>query len=322
MKAFSTLTLLVSFAVAGCAGPQTTPETSVANPASRVAALGSASHAQPIKLDKASFKKALYVAEDDISAVKIFSNGNYRELGVITNGISFPNGLDMDQRSNLYVSNAGNGTVTEYAPGGTSPSFTYSAGMTVPQDVVVDRHGNVYEADNSGYVNQYFQGFNEVTQSCPAPAQYTYPTAVTVDASGDVFVSYYRFDGIGSGLYEYVGGLKYCQSTYLSAMGSDNTHGLTIDSSNNLVASANSKNGGIDIIAPPYSSVTRTIGSAGYLYGLSLNRKNKLVFAASYVYGGTILVYNYQTGQLVKTLGSPYGIVNAYSVVDAPNAIR
>jgi hypothetical protein len=82
------------------------------------------------KPDKASFKKALYAADANADVIKILSNTRYRQLGVITNGISHPIGESMDQRGNLYVANLGGANdVTEYAPGGTSPLFTYSAGL-------------------------------------------------------------------------------------------------------------------------------------------------------------------------------------------------
>jgi len=321
MKLFRTLTLLITFTVAGCAGTQMNPSPSVANgPASQFAS-GPASPAQRIKHDKASFKRALYVVEDDSNAIKIFSNGNYRELGVITDGISSPLTETMDQRANLYVGNTGTDDVTEYPPGDTSPSFTYNASMTYPEAVAVDHHGNLYEADGNGYVNQYFQGLNTLTQSCPKPSGTLFPTALAVDASGDVFVSYYSIYSSG-GLYEFKGGLKYCKQTYLSAMGSENTSGLALDVNENLIAGAEGTEGvGIYVIAPPYSSITRTIGSYGGFFGLSLNKKNKLVFAAQYVGGSKVSIFNYQTGALVKVLDATYGITDPLDVVDAPNAV-
>lgn len=321
MKLFRTLTLLISFTVAGCAGTQMNPSPSVANGSASQFAAGSARPAQRIKHDKASFKRALYVLEDDSDAIKIFSNGNYRELGVITNGISGPLVETMDQRANLYVGNTGTADVTEYAPGGTSPSFTYNASMTYPEAVAVDRHGNLYEADGNGYVNQYFQGLNEVTQSCPKPSGTLFPTALAVDASGDVFVSYYSIYTSG-GLYEFKGGLHSCTLTYLSAMGTKNTSGLALDANNNLIAAVSATDGpGIDVIAPPYTAITRTIGSYGGFTGLSLNKKNKLVFAAQFVGGSKVSIFNYQTGALVKALDQTYGIVDPLDVVDAPNAV-
>jgi hypothetical protein len=269
---------------------------------------------QAAKPDKASYLKALYVGDGLTHSIKILSDTYYHELGVITNGISFPLAESMDQRGNLYVANdvgTGTGDVTEYAPGGTSPSFTYSANMSVPYAVTVDRHGNLYEGDGSN-INEYFQAFNAVTASCPAPGEDV--LGLAVDTSGDVFA-------IGdAALYEYVGGLSNCSPSLLMSMqGATIQAGLVLDSNNDLIAGAGSYVGAY-VIAPPYSSVTRTIGSQTGNSGVSLTRKNNMLFMAN-PFTKNVMVYNYQTGKLLKVLGDPYGISNADSVVDGPNAV-
>lgn len=315
---------LVGLAAAGCAGTNVTPETFAANPASQAVAGGSGSleaigrdaSALRIKHDKASYKKALYVADYNSNTITILTNNRYSKLGTITNGISDPVAESMDRQGNLYVANS-SGNVTEYAPGATSPSFTYSAGMEFPFAVTVDRHGNVYEADYNGYVSEYNQGSNQATASCQSP-NYPYSAAngVAVDPSGDVFVAESNDPG---GIWEYPGGLAGCHATFLFYVYGDNINDLALDSNNNLLATTSSQNG-VLVIAPPYSSVTRTIG-AGYvsLVSLSLSKKNKLLFVAQGT--GGVLIFKYGTGKLVKTLGSGYGITNASAVIDGPNAV-
>lgn len=145
-----TLAAFIGVALAGCAGTNVTPWHSAPNPASQAVASGLGSTASDnsklvgaahrgapglaVKPDKASYKKALYVYDATANAIKIFTNTYYREIGVITNGLSYPVGLSMDQLGNLYVANSvgpgsSTGDVTEYASGATSPSFTYNAGM-------------------------------------------------------------------------------------------------------------------------------------------------------------------------------------------------
>ena len=230
---------------------------------------------QLAKPDKASYLKALYIGDGFTHSIKILSNTYYHELGVITNGISFPLAESMDQRGNLYVANdlgSGTGDVTEYALGDTSPSFTYSANMGSPYAVTVDRHGNVYEGDYLN-INEYFQGFNTVTASCPVPGEDV--LGLAVDTSGDVFA-------IGdAALYEYVGGLGNCSPSLLMSMqGMPIQSGLVLDSNNDLIAGAGLYVGAY-VIAPPYSSVTRTIGSQTGTNGVSLKRTNKLLFMAN-----------------------------------------
>ena len=326
MKPFRALSICIILTIAGCAGANVTPGSSVANPASQsvTSGLGSAAlvHRAPavrVRPDKASYRRALYVGECLTASIKILSNTSYHELGVITNGISCPLAESMDQQGNLYVANSAGtfeGNVVEYAPGSTSPSFTYSANMGQPYAVTVDRHGNVYEAGDESAssltINEYFQKFNTPVKSCPVPGNQI-PFGLAVDTSGDVFV-------IGDhALYEFSGGLGNCNPTLLMSLEGVAPQGMVLDSNNNLLV-GDGFYGGAYVIAPPYSAVTGIIGEGqGQTTNLSLNKKNKLLFIAS---GFTeVLVYNYQTGALVKTLDSTYGISNSVSVVDAPNAV-
>ncbi len=336
MKPFRALSICIILTIAGCAGANVTPGSSVANPASQSATsgLGSAAlvpgnvgpapinHRAPavrVKPDKASYQRALYVGDCATASIKILSNTYYHELGVITNGITCPFAESIDQQGNLYVANNEGlfeGDVLEYAPGGTSPSFTYSANMGQPYAVTVDRHGNVYEAGDESAssltINEYFQKFNTPIKSCPVPGNQI-PFGLAVDTSGDVFVSG------DHALYEFSGGLGNCNPTLLMSLEYMAPQGMVLDSNNDLLL-GDGFYGGAYVIAPPYSAVTSIIGAApGQATSLSLNKKNKLLFIAS---GFTdVLVYNYQTGALVKTLDSTYGISNSQSVVDAPNAV-
>jgi hypothetical protein len=89
----------------------------------------------------------------------------------------------------------------------------------VYDSLTVDRHGNVYEADEDGYVNQYSQRNNTTVQKACPPRRSAVPTALTVDNNGNVFLSYYSDSGAG-GLFEYVGGLGTCHGpVHLNAMG-------------------------------------------------------------------------------------------------------
>ena len=99
---------------------------------------------------------------------------------------------------------------------------------------------------------------------------------------------------------------------------------MAMDSNSNLIAcNQYSPNyGSVDVLDPPYSSVSRTIGPVfGDPSSVSINKKNKLVYVGDILYD-TITVINYQTGQSVKVLnGATYGISLIIGVVDAPNAV-
>lgn len=262
--------------------------------------------------------KDLYVGDLEGQAVKILKNKTYREMGAITSGIVNPNGMVLDRRGNLYVANAG-GTpsITEYAPNATSPSFTYSVGMVSSISVSVDAHGNVYEADGTGYARQYFQGVNSPVAGC-TPSGATGVTGVAVDAANDVFVGV--ITGGVNFIAEYPGGFGDCSHEKVLTAPVVFPYGMSIDKNDDLVV-ADSGNAQVDVIDPPYSSVTRTIG-AGFLEPttVTLSRDNKLAFATDFQVHD-VFVINYQTGAMITTLGSVYGLTFPTAAVDGPNAV-
>jgi hypothetical protein len=144
MKTFRTLAILVCYVIAGCAATHVNP-----NPAAVTDNFGPLQPMGRVVLtrrpkDEQAFKNALYLARGVFNEIEIYSNEDYRVLGRIKDGIDDPVAESMDQEDNLYVANLHGGDITEYAPGGTSPSFTYNAAMSRPVAVTVDRHGNVY----------------------------------------------------------------------------------------------------------------------------------------------------------------------------------
>lgn len=315
-RPFHMLAAAASLAVAGCAGTNVAAGPSVANPGSQFVA-------SKVKPDKASYKRALYVLNAAANVVQILANTSYRQLGAITDGISNPKGETIDGPGNLYVTNqpaSSAADIAEYAPGATSPSFTYYA--TSPEGVAVDRHGNIFVADTDAYassggvVNQYAQGVKRAIAYCVV-GRYAY--GVAVDANGDVFVSAELGD-YGPGIVEFSGGLSGCKSATLITFEYlyPTQPSLALDANDNLIFPQGPS---VDVIDPPYSAVTRTIGSGlSSVSGVSLNKKNKSLFVSDSG-TNTVTVIDYQTGANVKQLGVGYGISAANGVVDAPNAV-
>jgi hypothetical protein len=259
----------------------------------------------------------LYVADEDGPAVKILKNKTYREIGAITSGIQNPNGMVLDRRGNLYVANDSVPSITEYAPNATSPSFTYSLGMQSAISVSVDAHGNVYEADGTGYTRQYSQGSNAPVAGC-TPTGATAVSGVAVDTANDVFVSF-EAGGVGA-IAEYPGGFGDCSHEIVLSAPVVYPYGIAVDKNKNLVV-ADAGNAQVDVIDPPYSSVTRKIGS-GFLEPttVTLSRDNKLAFATDFQVHD-VFVINYPTGTMITTLGSVYGLAFPTAAVDGPNAV-
>jgi hypothetical protein len=258
--------------------------------------------------------KDLYVTDRDLGDVVIFANKTYREVGTITNGTFNGDGDYIDKRGNLYVADT-SGDIEEYAAGATSPTFTYTAGMSDPINVSVDRKGRVYEADYEGkVVNEYAQESNSVVESC-APGGGA--EGIAVDTSGDVFVAY---NGSSGGkIAEYKGGLSGCSESVLTPSFKF-VGGMVMDGKGDLVV-CDQQSGVVDVIDPPYSSISGTLGSGfGTPLHVTLNKQNTLAFVTD-IYDLDVDVLDYPSGKPVATLSGANGLEDPWGAVDAPNAV-
>ncbi len=277
--------------------------------------------ASPDKKKKYKGLKALFVTDFGTGEVEILKNGTYASDGTISDGLDGPDGDWIDSKGNFYVANYAGPNIQEYKPKGSSPSFTYSASITDAVGVSTDSEGNVYEADyndgGEGYVNEYKQGSNTVAATCSPGGSVE---GVAIDKSGDVFVDFNNPNTGHANIVEYKGGLSGCNGTTLGVtLGF--AGGLVLDSKNDIVV-CDQTGPSVDVIAPPYSSVTRTLGS-GYSdpFHVTLSAKNKLAFVA--VNGAAVVdVIDYSTGSITQTLNSANGLSDPASAVDGPNDIQ
>src|SRR5262249_20759545 len=128
-------------------------------------------------------------------------------------GMADPLGAWVDPPHYMFVANAGNGTVTRYKHNNPAVNFTYSAGLSHPQDVVTYHH-HIFVTDNgccnTGSIKEYKLNQNAIQAQCTTPF-YLGPYGIAVDAHGDVFVSW--SDYVSGHVSEYVGGLGGCNPT-------------------------------------------------------------------------------------------------------------
>jgi hypothetical protein len=268
----------------------------------------------------AALPKDLFVDDFGTGAVEVLKNGTYANLGNITSGINGPDGNTVDKAGDLYVANYNGITIQEYAPGSSSPTFTYSSGMLDPVAAAVDSHGNVYEGDynfgGSGFVNEYKQGTNTVMNTCsPGGAV----EGVAIDAHNDVFADFNNPNTGKGAIVEYKHGLKGCKATTLGPSLSF-AGGMVLDKNNNLVV-CDQLGPTVDVIDPPYSSITGTLGTGyGDPFHVSINKKNKLAFVADLA-NANVQVLKYPSGTTVKTLNSANGLSDPAAAVDGVNAV-
>jgi hypothetical protein len=248
--------------------------------------------------------KQLAVSDLGTDGVEILNKGG-TETGTISNGLSGPDGDWYDTKSNLYVADYKSVDVQEYAPKATKPTFTYSAKLIDPVGVTTDKKGDVFVADlddggSSGTITEYAPMSNTGAHQCLVGGA---AEGVAVDKKGDVFASYNG--ATGGALVEFKGGLKGCTGTTLGAS-LNYAGGLVLDKKSDLVVCDQSPPA-IDIIKPPYSSVSSTITGFTDPFHVALNAKNTLVFVAD-PSAANVVVDKYPTGSSYTTLGSSNGL--------------
>jgi hypothetical protein len=261
----------------------------------------------------------LFVSDAEKNAVDLLANKHWTYVTDITDGIGGPDG-NWIAGGEFYVANYEDVSITEYNSA-TSVKYTYSSGMIDPIDVTADKHGNVYEADYNypgdlaGFVNEYAQQSNNVTNTCGTEGGVE---GVAVDKHGNVFADYNETSGSGA-IVEFKGGLAKCAGTVLP-ISLEFAGGMALDEHGNLlVCDQNAKT--VDIIKPPYNSVSGTLGS-GFSdpFHVTINKKNTQAYVADYA-TGEVYVLSYPSGKTISTLGTANGISFAWAAVDGNNYV-
>lgn len=268
-----------------------------------------------------SSKMDLYVDDTGTNAVDILNYPSWSYCCDITASVDGPDGNWVDKKGNLYVANYAGPYITEYSKTHALIE-TYSAGVADSVNVSTDKHGNVYEADynytvtNGGYVNEYAQGSNSVIATCSPGGNVE---GVAIDKQGDVFVDYENLTSFVGYITEYAHGLTGCNGTVLGVT-LGYAGGMVLDKNGNIVV-CDQTNSAVDIIDPPYNSVTATLGS-GYTDPLhvTINKKGNEAYVAD-AGTGYVYVMPYPAGTPITTLNSSNGITFAYGAVDGKNYV-
>jgi DNA-binding beta-propeller fold protein YncE len=180
--------------------------------------------------------------------------------------------------------------------------------------VTTDRFGNVYEGDWNGFVNEYQPHVNSVGLTCSIGAHLNLG-GVAVDARGDVFVTNTTYPGQ---IIEFKHGLfnSRCVGTVLPvALAAP--YGIAIDSKGNLIVG--DAIGAVDVIAPPYTSITGTLGS-GWSQPLcvTIDKANTRAYVSDFG-AHTVRILSYPGGTTIKTLGSISGLNSPYCAILSKN---
>ncbi len=95
-------------------------------------------------------KKTLFLTDNCLSQIEEYPKGSTTLRTTITNGISFPLGVAIDQNQTLYV-RVHPGTIQEYAAGSMKPTKTITGDLSEAFGLSLDSSGNLYIADPGLY---------------------------------------------------------------------------------------------------------------------------------------------------------------------------
>ncbi len=300
-SSFVVLLAIAAPLLSACSGASSTP------PLSSSSLQSSPDFARAPRAKK-NCKSRLYVSSYKLDYVAIYctKGTNQAPIGKITDGIDGPEGAAVDAKGNLYVTNTSNNTVTEYAPGGTKPSFTYSADLNYPAGVAVDGQQNVYVTNlTPGSLVVFAQGSNTPSEDLTG---LMYPIDVALDASGDAYVTVYTA-GYGNGnVIRYKAG-----STKAKNLGivTDAPGGITLDKSGDIVT-ADQRLPGVLVFPPGKTSPSETFATNALDPDpVALDRSELQAYVGDAV-GNAVYVYDYSSGKLVDTITDG---------VDGPNGL-
>jgi DNA-binding beta-propeller fold protein YncE len=231
----------------------------------------------------------LYVgATSYTNAIDIFplTGPNQQQVGSITNGIDAPWGLSVDSNKSLYVANAGNGTVTVYPYGSSTPSMTYSI-FGAALYALADSAGHVFlsgwNKHHLGHVIEFNAGRNRVIAHQQLGSE---TDGMAEDGQGNLYVAYRAGGSSGSAsIAEFGPGLT---NMRLLGMTIDQPQGLLVDRAGNIIV-AESAADRIDVFPPGATtpSVTVTISGIGHLAELAMQNSETTLWVSSeggYVY--------------------------------------
>ncbi len=238
-------------------------------------------------------RRLLYWGNFSTSTVTIYKEAAVpKEVGKIADGINEPEQLFVDGSHNLWVTNLGNDTITEYASGKTSPRFTISEDIANPTGIVVDSKGTVYCANvGNDTVTEYPKGQTAPSVTIPMSSA---PEYLAIDSSDDLYVS------TAAGVFEFAPGSSNGTNLGLS-IGSPGA--IEVDRSGNIIL-VDTSAATIDLFPAGQTSPSKQITvSAGSPYSLALAKNEEQLYVSVDVIsvGFVIQQLAYPNGLSLKT---------------------
>lgn len=261
-------TIAIGVAYAGCGGPQQMGQRAFTQPQADAASTPlpnrAVSHRAPKSFPRAltSGQPLLYISDDDSNATDIFplTGPNQGQLGSISTDMSYPWALSVDSNNSLYVANSGNGTVTVYPYGSSTPSMTYSKALSRPLYALADSVGHVYVSGINGHPRHNLVEYNAGTNVPIAHRRLAEEAdGMALDAQGNLYVAYrLKRTVFAATIAEFGPGLTHKR---VLGMTIDQPQGLLVDSSGNIVV-VQSASDNIEVFPPGATTPSVTVNFA------------------------------------------------------------
>jgi hypothetical protein len=190
-------------------------------------------------------------------AVNVYDQAGQKQkpIATLTSGIDNPRGLFVARNGDLLVANAGNGTVSIFHRGTTTPYRTLTNVGTGAQDVTEDAGGYIYATETKGNdIAVFAPGSTTPTAMLKDPNG---PQSLVTDSKGDLFVQTRgrKPPKYVSYVDEFVAGSPNPET--LPHSSKESPGGIAIDANDNLlVCEAGGQDGyggNGELYAPPYT---------------------------------------------------------------------
>jgi hypothetical protein len=258
-------------------------------------------------------KGIIYVGSFDSSTITLYSSKhpNGQPIGQITTGLNEPERLFVDKKLNVYATNAGNNTVTAYAPGTTSPLITISSGISTPTGLSVDSAGTVYVANvDNDTVTEYPAGQTSpsITVSFPSAT----PENLANGPSNTLYASTFQ------GIYTVPAGSSTPTNLGLNigSPGADE-----VDSQGNIVV-LDEDTDNIDFFPAGQTNPTSMEAVGGFPFEIALSKTAKKVYVSNLEGSGFIIQeYNLPKGSAPVTV-IPSAGESGWPLAVSPDAVN
>jgi glucose/arabinose dehydrogenase len=167
-------------------------------------------------------------------------------ISTFASGLSGPGGIAFDSSGNLYVANNSSNIVSVIPAGTTTPQTFATMSQVSTNWVTVDSSGNVFVSNQNTKAIYKFGASGQTDTTSLYTSGFTYPAAMAVSPSGDLFVADWGTSAADAVIYRISPTDPSIHNVYASGF---QAGGLVFDAAGHLFAASGSGTNGQSILA-------------------------------------------------------------------------